>query len=867
MGLAEIRSQRTFDLLMLVGSLILPQLTAFPVKLLGWDPLDYSATGMVHTGVILLILFIISAALGLWWNPRKWLIFAVVFYTIYVLFYTTFFTNGQGFFTGIVGALGYWLSQQGVARGSQPWYYYGLIQVPMYEYLAALGTLLAVYFGIRYKRFTHLAGFAPALQSVDIEIATEPVLLPEETAQPAGEAEVEPSPAGETEVEPLPVDPPVSDSPRRIPVLFILLFWSVTSLIAFSLAGEKMPWLTVNIALAMELAAGWGLGFLIDSTLWAKVANKKGLLAILLMPVFLGAAAQVLGSLLGAMPPFQGNTLDQLSATSSFLFGLIALIASGYGIIRLLFEWEMVHVVRLVTIVFFMLAAVLTARAAAMASYINYDTALEFLVYAHAASGPKEVLAQVEEISQRMTKGKDIVVAYDNDALYPYWWYLRDYPNKKWFTDKPTRDLQDVPLIIAGEGTFAKLDPIVKNNFVQFEYMRLWWPMQDYFDLTWDRIWGAFKDPRMRQAIFQIWLNRDYSLYGQLTNNSNLTLETWQPSSKMRFYIRKDIVAQIWNYGTAPAVSTTAQVDPYAGKLITLKKDLSFGVMGAQPGQYNAPRGIAVAPDGTIYVADSRNNRIQHLTADGTVLQSWGGFGDVSKGAVPGGLFNEPWGVAVAPDGSAVYVTDTWNYRVQKFTPDGKFIKMWGYFGQGEKPEAFWGPRGIVVDAKGDVFVADTGNKRIVVFDSNGNGITQFGGAGLDPGEFDEPVGITLDAAGKVYVADTWNQRVQVFIPDATGKNYTSTLTFDINGWFGQSLDNKPFIAVDEAGNIYVTDPEGFRVLEFTPDGKIIRGWGDTGDPTDTLGLPNGIAIDAQGHVWVSDAGNNRIMRFTMPAQ
>ena len=886
MGWAEIRAQRTFDLLMLVGTLILPQLTAFPVKLLGWDPLDYSAKGMLHTGIVLLIIFVISAALGLWWNPRKWLIFAAIFYTIYVTFFTTFFTNGQGFFTGIIGALGYWLSQQGVQRGSQPWYYFALIQIPMYEYLGALGTVLALYFGVRYSRFAHLAGLSPARQteyiaSVSITVPQENSDEPETPSLPEGKTGpeqvipitggsiIDPSASAneDSDTPALPADLPAVDSPRRIPVLFILLFWSATSLIAFSVAGEKMPWLTVHIALGLLLTGGWGLGFLVDSTPWAKVANKKGLLAVLLMPVFLGAAAEVLGSLLGATPPFQGNTIDQLGATSSFLFGLVALVGSGYGIIRLLFEWEMVHVARLVTIAFFVLAAVLTARAAAMASYVNYDTALEFLVYAHAAAGPKEVLAQVQEISQRLTKGNDLVVAYDNDALYPFWWYLRDYPNKKWFTDTPTRDLQDVPVIIAGEGTFAKLDPIVKNNFVQFEYMRLWWPMQDYFDLTWGRIWGAISDPRMRQALFQIWLNRDYTLYGQLTNNPNLTLETWQPSSKLRLYIRKDIVAEMWNYGTAPAVSTTTQTDPYAGKMITLKKDLSFGVMGVQPGQYNAPRGIAVAPDGTIYVADSRNNRIQHLTPDGTVLQTWGGFGDVSKGAVPGGLFNEPWGVAVSPDGKYVYVTDTWNYRVQKFTSDGKFIKMWGYFGQAEKPDAFWGPRGIVVDQKGDVFVSDTGNKRIVVFDSEGNAITEFGGAGLDPGQFDEPVGITLDASGKLYVADTWNQRVQVFTPDATGKTYTSTLSFDINGWFGQSLDNKPFIAVDQAGNIYVTDPEGFRVLEFDPTGKIIRGWGDTGDPTDTLGLPSGIAIDPQGHVWVSDAGNNRIMRFTVPGK
>ena len=137
----------------------------------------------------------------------------------------------------------------------------------------------------------------------------------------------------------------------------------------------------------------------------------------------------------------------------------------------------------------------------------------------------------------------------------------------------------------------------------------------------------------------------------------------------------------------------------------------------AEPGQLQRPRGLRVAPDGSIYVADSGNHRIQHFSADGTVLQAWGTFADLSKGAAPGGTFNEPWDVAVAPDGS-VYVADTWNHRVQKFTADGKFVKMWGYFGQGEKPDAFWGPRGLAVDAQGRVYVMDTGNKRIVVFDA-----------------------------------------------------------------------------------------------------------------------------------------------------
>ena len=87
---------------------------------------------------------------------------------------------------------------------------------------------------------------------------------------------------------------------------------------------------------------------------------------------------------------------------------------------------------------------------------------------------------------------------------------------------------------------------------------------------------------------------------------------------------------------------------------------------------------------------------------------------------------------------------------------------MWGYFGQAEKPEAFWGPRDVAVDTAGRVYVVDTGNKRVVIFAADGNYISQFGSAGLGPGQFDEPVGIAFDQRA-VYVADTWNQRIQVF--------------------------------------------------------------------------------------------------------
>ena len=852
----RIRAERSFDLLVLVFALVLPLLTAFPLSFIHWTvPTNATSVNamtlvdMVRMGSVLALVFLIAFMIGIWWNAGLfWKNFAL-FYGIFIVFYTTVFTNGAGFFTGMLGSLGYWIAQQAVNRGSQPEYYYALIQIPMYEYLPALGSILALALAIMGRR--------PKVMAEAEELADGPVDPSPAVIQEAG---TEDAVAEEADLEPT----PKRGEYEKPPVLALLGFWAVTSLIAFSVAGEKMPWLTVHITLAMILLAGWALGSVIETTDWKKLLSPRGIVILVLLPVFVASLGAALSSLLGTNPPFQGKNLDQLAATSTFITGFLAVVVSGAGLVYLFRDWKTSQIGHVVILAGFGLLTVLTVHTSILANFINYNDATEYLVYAHCGPGIKDALAQIEELSIRTTGGLSMPVAYDDQTTYPYWWYLRDFTDQRYYGATPTRDLRNVPVILVGDTNYAKIEPIVGQAYDMFQYIRIWWPNQDYFDLNWDRIRYVLTNPQMRSAIFQVWLNHDYMQYGQVTNK-DMSLTNWSPSATFRLYIRKDMVAKLWNYGSTEAPTTVA-ADPYEGKQLKISADNTIGTKGNGPLELTNPHEMAIAPDGSIYVADAGNSRIQHLTAEGALISSWGEYGTANGNtAAAPGTFNDPWGIAVGPDGS-VYVADTWNNRIQKFTAKGEFVKQWGVSGQGETPFALWGPRGIAVDAQGHVYVADTGDKRIVIYDSDGNFIAQFGSVGSDPGQFNEPVGVALDTSGKVYITDTWNQRVQIMQPDGSG-GYTPFKSWDIAGWYGQSLENKPYIAVDNQGHVFVTDPEGYRVLEFDDQGQFIQFWGDFGAGADGFNLPQGIVADKNGSIWVADSANNRIMHFTLPAK
>jgi len=639
-----------------------------------------------------------------------------------------------------------------------------------------------------------------------------------------------------------------------IPDPALNIFLLITSVIAYTIAGEKMPWLSLHIVFPLILTASWGFDILFKKIRKINMRDKWMKFLFYLGLVF--TSVLLLLQLMGSTPPFLSQSQQDLQATYRFLFLVLVEIVFLVLIIK-----SRKHPLRktapsFIAVSFFFLFTFLTVRTSYQAAFINFDTAKEFLVYAHAAEGPKMVLEQVEEISKRTTNGLDIKVAYDNHGLYPFWWYLRHYPNKIVYLENPTRSLEEAPMIIAGQDKYAKLEPIVRDNYYFYEYIRLWWPMQDYWNLNWEKVSTALSSKNMRQALFNIWLERDYSLYAQEKNNQNLTIETWLPSEKMRLYIRKDIAAEMWQLVNDGTFQQSVSTDPYLEKMVSTIPDGFIGQVGSASGELNSPRGIDIGPDGLIYVADSRNHRIQVFSKNGSLENVWGTYANVLEEDAPGGTFNEPWDVAVANDGF-VYVADTFNHRIQKFDRNGQFIRMWGVFAQGQDTESFWGPRGIDVDQNGNVLVTDTGNKRVVVFDSDLNYLTQFGGSGFEAGQFDEPVGITVDIDNRVVVADTWNRRVQIFEVDTTGTIYTPVTSFDIDGWFGQGIDNKPYLTTDEEGRIYISDPESGRILVFDKTGTYIKGFQDLNTTEDLISYPFGLAVDADGKLWFGDALSN----------
>src|SRR5574337_1877176 len=291
--------------------------------------------------------------------------------------------------------------------------------------------------------------------------------------------------------------------------------------------------------------------------------------------------------------------------------------------------------------------------------------------------------------------------------------------------------------------------------------------------------------------------------------------------------------------------------NPASHNVDTVTLQLTFGSSGSDNGQLKWPNGVALDNSGNIYVADTGNNRIEKFSPDGTYLSKFGSQGSDNV------QFNTPFSIALDSSGN-IYVLDTLNDEVKKFSPDGTYLSKFGSLGSDNGQFNY--PEDVVLDNSGNIYVADSGNNRIEKFSPDGTYLSKFGSNGSDDGQFSYLFGIALDNSGNIYVADSGNHRVEKFSPDGT---YLSKFGLST----GQSF-NPAGIALDRLGDIFVTDTgNNHRVVKFYSNGTCISQFGSSGSERGQLGLPYGIALDNSGNIYVADSGNGVVEKFSSTSE
>ena len=869
----------------------------------------------------------------LWYEQRRELWIAVgILAAIFVLFYSTFFADPRGIIDGLYQGLSYWLgSQHAYQRADQPWYYY-LMVLPLYEPLALFGGIGAAIF-----LFTRPAlrswGFAGVAQPKQPAVVDTADLVEQDGTTVAAEANGALADEGLAEAsngtgrEAL-IAPAVAQPAAPAIALFplFLAFWFIGALVAFSWAGEKMPWLSIHIALPGNLLVAWALGRLLDSVEWRALPDRRAALippALVLLLIAFSVAMWRLGS------PGEGQ-----QGQAALLQGLIPLAIMGALIYGILTIGQAIGSRMTLTLCALTIAVLLGAymiRATWMAVYDHPDTPRELLVYTQTSPDVPLISADLHMLAINQTRntrsaddpigGHSMPVIMDTgdsngdgSLAWPFQWYLRDFQrieNRQadFFRNatadsfqvavdskQPNGEKEFAPavLVYVPHMTDATRQSLAANYVERYDSKLNWWfpegnecaPDSPGYKRFYFNSWTPLSSltaplpsrrptgcsPDIAAKLAAPWAPlvwplspenwptlKDYLLYRELPPPLRLD------GREMQMWVRKDL-------------TSTGSTQESAGGVGSLKlvAQQAIGAPGKDPGQLDQPRGIAVDQQGNVYVADTGSHRIEVFKNDGTPLRTIGTFGSAA------GQFNEPHGVAVDAQGN-LYVADTWNARIAKFDATGTFVKSWGEgkqeFGEGRRatmtdgteagnatePLGFFGPRGIAVDKQGNVYIADTGNKRIVVTDGNGTFLYQWGHAGSEPGAFNEPVGIAVDGQGSVYVADTWNGRVQVFGRDRDGKvSPIPTVTWQVAGWQPNTYDD-PFVAVSAGGQVFVTVPSRDSVIYANTRGDVLLRWGGKGTDMASLTLPSGAAVGPDDSVYIVDHSNGRVLRFMLP--
>ncbi len=297
---------------------------------------------------------------------------------------------------------------------------------------------------------------------------------------------------------------------------------------------------------------------------------------------------------------------------------------------------------------------------------------------------------------------------------------------------------------------------------------------------------------------------------------------------------------------------------------------------------------------GNLYIADTRNLRIRKVSSSDGTISTVAGSGQFKfagdDGPATSASLNNPSSVAVDSSGY-LYIADEFNNRIRKVSPGGIITTvagegMFGFSGDGGSATSarLDSPKGVALDAAGNLYIADTDNARIRKVSPDGIINTVAGGGEIFPGNgdggpatsasLDSAVGVAVDTAGNLYIAERGSARIRKvsFVGIITTVAGNGTFGFSGDGGPATSaqLDFPVDVAVDAAGNLYIADTDNHRIRKVDSGGIIttVAGngvdsfSGDSGPATDaSIDLPSGVAVDAAGNLFINDTYNFRIRK------
>ncbi len=744
----------------------------------------------------------------------------MLFWIVAFLLFSTFMTNTRGLSTGVIGSLGYWLSQQDVQRGSQPWYYYFMLTA-FYEYLPLLLALLGGFISLQTARkWLRMVSETAAANSAQF-----PILL-------------------------------------QVPLL--LCWWTLFSWVSYSFAGERMPWLLSHIAAPMCILAGFGTANLI-SQLRANKTKWWG-------PSLLLGLSFTCGIALASYVPFQGRELQAVLGTVRWLTLLAGGVLSLVLAIRALRSsgTRLLHSALLASVI---PLGLLTTRTSYQLTFINFDYVTEYLMYAHASPDVKSFLTELEVLGEELGVGKNLHFAYDNENSWPLAWYFRNYENAQLYEEPDSAWMNmEFPVIVSSLDKRELLHPLVGRNYVSRTYRLIWWPEESYKSWSLSSI-RNFLDPAQRRRFSRVFFMREHEQYD---------LHEWPFRKEFDVYVRNDLAPSIWgNAEFLNPLSSNPPAEPEEIIDLPLKEVLK-GTYAGLP--ISNPRSITVSGSGHRVITDSGNHRVLILDSENQLLLAVGSFcnienvesdscidpdgnGPLSRGD---GQFFEPWGAAEGLNGD-LFVADTWNHRIQIFDAYGDFKAKWGFFGLNppaglDGAYSLWGPRGLTTDSQGRLVVADTGNSRILSFTPSGDFDASWSGEDTALGYLREPVDVTRDLeTGALYLTDSWNGRIQ-----KVSQDYNALAEFQVppSMWISRGALYKPYIAVIPSRGAVTSDPAAGRLVFFDQSGTSFGSMllpmpGNEND--DRKPVPLGVAVDQYAQeLLVADQGLQRILVYDL---